>query len=146
MNKLNITKSMLNDFGLLFLRLGIGLSYFAVHGLPKISGGPERWERIGNAVSYFGIEFVPGLWGLLAAIAETGGGILIILGFVFRPALLMVIITMIVAATQHLAKGDPFSKAAYPMEMAVVLIALFIFGPGRYSLQHYFSFKKSALK
>ena len=31
------------DIGLLFLRIGIGVM-FIMHGLPKLIGGPEKWE------------------------------------------------------------------------------------------------------
>ncbi len=135
-------ENRLIDFGLLFIRVGIGLSYIFIHGWAKIAGGPERWEKIGSAVSNFGITFVPGIWGFLAAFAEFGGGILILTGFLFRPALSMLAITMFVAASQLISRGEGFMKAAYPLEMAVILIGLFIFGPGKYSLQNYFSRNK----
>lgn len=128
----------LTDIGLLFIRIGIGLSYIFIHGWAKIAGGPERWEKIGGAVSNFGITYVPDIWGFLAAAAEFGGGILLLIGLFFRPALTLLTITMFVAASQHLFRGDGFMKAAYPLEMAVILIGLFIIGPGKYSLQNYF--------
>jgi putative oxidoreductase len=134
---MNRPENNITNTGLLFLRVGIGIAFMTIHGGPKIFGGPERWRMVGNAVNYFGIDFFPGVWGLLASIAEFGGGLLILLGFFFRPALSMMIITMFVAAFQHLAKGDGIFRAAYPMEMAVVLIALFIMGPGKYSLAYY---------
>jgi putative oxidoreductase len=132
----------LADKAVLFLRIGIGLSFIFFHGGPKIFGGPERWEKVGSAVNYFGIDFFHPFWGLLAAFAEFGGGILLILGIFFRPALSLMLITMFVAAWQHLAKGDGILRAAYPIEMGIVLISLFIAGPGIYSLQEYIKRKK----
>ena len=35
------------DVGLLVLRLGIGTSMLVFHGYGKLSGGPEKWEKIG---------------------------------------------------------------------------------------------------
>jgi putative oxidoreductase len=132
----------LTDFTLLFLRTGIGLSYIFIHGWGKIFGGPERWTKVGSAVGYVGIDFLHPFWGIMAALAEFGGGLLILLGILYRPGLALVIITMFVAAIQHLAKGDGIFRAAYPMEMAVVLIAMFILGPGKYSLQYYLNKRK----
>jgi putative oxidoreductase len=136
----------LNDYGLLFLRVGIGLSYIFIHGWGKIFGGPERWARLGSAVGFLGIDFLHPMWGFFAAVAEFGGGILILLGFLYRPGLMLVILTMFVASWQHIAKGDGILRAAYPMEMAVILIAMFIFGPGKYSIQYYLESRKSESK
>lgn len=126
------------DLGLLFLRIGIGVSFIIFHGGPKLLGGPERWEKVGSAVSNFGIEFFPAFWGLMAALAEFIGGILIIPAIFYRPALSFMIVTMIVAATQLIARGEGILKAAHPIEMGVVLTALFIAGPGKYVVRDFF--------
>jgi putative oxidoreductase len=125
------------DIGLLFLRTGLGLSYIIFHGAPKLLGGTERLEKVGSALSYFGLDFFPVFWGLMAALAEFIGGILIMLGIFFRPALSLMIITMFVAAAQLLARGEGIFKAAYPIEMSIALIALFIMGPGRYAVKDF---------
>ena len=62
------------DVGLLILRLGFGLSFFWYHGYPKLAGGPETWERIGDAVANVGITFAHPAWGLAAALSEGAGG------------------------------------------------------------------------
>ena len=74
------------DLGLLVLRLSIGLSMILFHGWGKISGGPERWRRIGGAMENFGIDFLPMFWGFMAGFTEFFGSVLIILGLFFRPA------------------------------------------------------------
>jgi putative oxidoreductase len=130
------------DYTILFLRAGIGLSYIFIHGWGKIFGGPERWAKVGSALGYVGIDFFHPFWGLMASMAEFGGGLLILFGILYRPGLALIIITMFVAAFQHLAKGDGIFRAAYPMEMAVVLIAMFLLGPGKYSLEYYLSKRK----
>jgi putative oxidoreductase len=129
--------SKYSDAGLLFLRAGIGLSFVIFHGWGKIFGGPERWLKVGSSMEYLGIDFLPVFWGLMASLAEFLGGILLVLGFLFRPALVLMIITMFVAAFQHFAKGDPILRAAYPIEMGIVFIALFMLGPGKYTLNYY---------
>jgi len=130
------TSGIYTDIGLLIIRVGLGLSYIIIHGGPKIMGGPEKWADIGDAVGIFGISFAPVFWGFMAAFAEFFGGLSLMLGLLFRPALLLIIITMIVAASQTLSKGDPFSKAAYPLELMVVLMGLIIIGAGKYSLDN----------
>ncbi|OGU77552.1 MAG: hypothetical protein A2V93_12385 [Ignavibacteria bacterium RBG_16_34_14] len=130
--------SKYQDVALLFARLGIGLSYIFVHGGKKLIGGPERWESTGKAMQNLGIGFFPVFWGFMAAISESVGGLLIILGFFFRPAATLILITMFVAATKHFSDGDPLSKIAYPIEMGMIMILFFSFGAGKYSLDYKF--------
>jgi len=130
--------SKYHDAALLIARLGIGLSYIFVHGGKKLLGGPERWETTGKAIQNLGIEFLPVFWGFMAAFSETIGGLLIILGFFFRPAAALILITMFVAATKHISEGDPLSKIAYPIEMGTIMILFLFFGAGKYSLDMLF--------
>ncbi len=125
------------DLGLLILRLGFGASMMMLHGWGKISGGPERWERIGGAVAQFGLDFAPVFWGFMAAFAEFGCSALIMLGVLFRPAAVLLAITMAVAAGRHLslppdAQGAGIDGAAHALEFLVVYLAFLAAGPGRY--------------
>lgn len=122
------------DFGLLVLRLGVGLAYIFLHGWGKLMGGPERWERIGGAMSHFGIDFGHVFFGFMAALSETVGGGLIALGLFFRPACLFLFMTMVVATGSHLGRGDGWRGSAHPLKMAFVFFGFFFVGPGRYSL------------
>ena len=133
--------SKFSNFGLLLLRLTTGIAYVFVHGWPKISGGPELWGGIGKALSNFGITFLPGAWGFLAAISEFGGGILLILGLFTRPAAAFMGFTMFVAATYHLTKLDPWNRVIYPVEMLGIFLCLIFVGAGKFSLD-YLLFKK----
>ena len=133
------------DLGLLVLRLGVGGAYVLIHGWPKISGGPERWARIGGAMEVFGIEFLPAVWGFMAAFAEFFGGLCIVLGLFFRPACLLLATTMFVATTRHLATGDGWRGAAHALKMFFVFIGLFTIGPGRYSLDALWARRRSPL-
>lgn len=124
----------LQDRGLLFLRVGIG-AMFIYHGLPKLLGGPARWEKLGGAMRAFGIDFAPAFWGFMGALGEAGGGLLLMLGVAFRPALFLLISTMVVAAAHHLInRGEPLGKASHAIEAAIVFVALWMIGPGRYRL------------
>ena len=119
--------------GLLIIRLGLG-TMFMFHGYPKLLGGPEQWEMIGDSMKYFGITFFPVAWGLLAALAETFGGFLILIGLAFRPACILLTFTMAVAATMHLSNGDGLMTASHAIEVGFVFLGLAFIGPGRYSV------------
>lgn len=119
--------------GLLIIRVGLGLM-FVFHGYPKLLGGPAHWTAVGEATQYIGINFLHAGWGLLAAATETLGGVLVILGLAFRPATILLSITMMVAATMHLKSGDGFNGASHAIEAAVVFIGLTFIGPGKYSV------------
>ena len=119
--------------GLLVLRIGIGLM-FIVHGAPKLFDGPEKWEKLGMAMATLGIGFLPAFWGFMAAVSEFFGGICLILGFVFRPACILLTITMLVAAISHLSRGDGLGGASHAIELGVVFLSLILIGAGKYSL------------
>ena len=121
------------DFGLLILRVGIGVM-FILHGFPKIKAGPQTWAQIGAATHCVGIHFAPKLFGFLAALSEFGGGICLILGLFFRPACLFMAITMAVAAMMHLGKGDGLNTASHAIELGIVFFSLMIIGPGPFCL------------
>lgn len=125
-----------SDAGLLVMRVGIGSLFMIVHGYPKIAGGPGKWESVGSAVGYLGIGFGHTAWGFAAAVAETLGGLLLVLGWGHRPAALALFVTMAVAS---IWKYYPtilggWNAAAHPVAMAVVCLGLLFTGPGKYSL------------
>jgi putative oxidoreductase len=121
------------DFGLLVLRLGMGAMYL-FHGGPKLLGGPEKWEKIGSAVSFVGIKAMPAFWGFMAGFSEFFGGICLIFGLFFRPACILIAITMAVAASMHMGKGEGLGAASHAIENGIVFISLLFIGPGKYSL------------
>src|SRR5690606_4128387 len=93
--------SKFRNTGLLLIRIGLGIM-FIMHGYPKLLGGPERWEGVGSAMGNIGITFLPIMWGLLAALAETVGGVCFLLGLFFRPMAIALAFTMFIAAISHL--------------------------------------------
>jgi putative oxidoreductase len=122
------------DAGLLLLRIGFGLA-FLVHGIPKIIGGPEKWAALGGAMATLGVTAAPTLWGLMAALSETVGGLLLMLGLFFRPACLSLAVTMAVALNMHVTKGDPFPVYSHALEDGIVFLSLMLIGPGKYALK-----------
>ena len=85
----------------------------------------------------FGITVWPTAWGFMAALAEFGGGVCLMLGLFFRPALVLMLATMVVAATGHIS-GEIAGGPWHATEMATVFVALLLTGPGRYSLDAFF--------
>lgn len=121
------------NIGLLILRIGLGIM-FILHGYPKLFGGPEAWEQVGQATQALGIDLLPVALGFLAGITEFFGGIFILTGAFFRPTLGFLIFVMAVAAAIHIANGDSFSTISHPIEIGIVFISMIFTGPGAYSL------------
>jgi len=107
---------------------------FITHGYPKLVGGPDYWAGVGNAMGHIGIHFLPVVWGLLAAIVETLGGVFFIIGFFFRPTALLLAFTMCIATVHHLKSGDGLATASHAIEIGFVFLGLAFVGPGKYSV------------
>ena len=117
---------------LLVFRTAIG-GMMLTHGLPKA-------QRIftGNWNFSDPIGLGPELSLFLAAFAEAGCSILIILGLWTRLASIPLIITMAVAAFIRHAP-DPFSSKERALLYLFAFILLAFFGSGKYSLDRKFS-------
>ncbi len=122
------------DFGLLAMRLGVGGMFVFVHGAPKVMGGPDLWVKIGGAMGNLGVSFAPTFWGFMSAMAEFCGAILIVLGFMTRPAAAILCFNMIVAMTMHFAMHQGIDVASHAIEVFFVFACLLFTGPGKYSI------------
>jgi putative oxidoreductase len=118
--------------GLLVLRIVTGAA-FIMHGWGKIQN-PFHWmDGMPDAP--------PGVLQGLAALAEFGGGIALILGLLTPLAAFLIACTMVVAlAKVHLPAGDPFvslDPQKHPFEPAAGYLAQMIMfllvGPGNLS-------------
>ena len=121
------------DLGLLIARIGLG-GMMIFHGLPKLLGGPTKWEAIGGSMQNLGITFIPTFWGVMAGFAEGIGGLFILLGLLFRPAAFLIIFTMVVAAIQHFSAGDSWLVASHAIETGFAFFLLLFTGPGKLSV------------
>jgi putative oxidoreductase len=117
--------------GLLVVRLVAGLA-FVLHGWPKIQD-PVGW--MGPESTY------PGILVALAAVAEFGGGLAWILGFLTPLASFGIACTMAEAVRLHAyLKGDPFVDTAgggsyeLPLVFLSIAILLLLAGPGSASV------------
>ena len=131
MNKKNHSKR--TDAGLLLMRIGVGL-IFILHGYPKLLGGPPKWKKLGETMEIIGISSYPEAWGLLAAMAETLGGTLLILGLYTPLTCMFLTFTMVMATGYHLDKQDSFTIVSHPLTMVFVFLSMTLIGAGRYSL------------
>ena len=122
------------DIALLTLRVVIGITMLLFHGLPKLMGGAATWQKIGQSMGNLGINIFPAFWGLSAAIVESLCALFIILGLWTRPNSILLALTMLVATISHLAAGDGYSVASHAIELMAVFVALFLMGPGKFSI------------
>lgn len=121
------------DGALLFLRLALGTFYTWMHGWSQLAGGLPAWKKTGLAMKHIGITFAPGLWGFLAAIAATIAIGFLILGLFFRPACLLIFLTLLVAASITV-ESVGLARSAHTVEFAILVFSLLFIGPGRYSV------------
>jgi putative oxidoreductase len=130
---------------LLVLRAGIGLMFVFMHGLPKLMGGVTLWRGLGGAFNRLtGISFAPEFWGFAAAISEFGGGLCLIAGIFFRPACALMLFTMASAVASIIRGGYGFNGASQPFELGILLLAVFLTGPGRFTFPNFFVKTKTA--
>ena len=125
------TAGRVGSVGLLVLRLVMGAA-FVLHGWPKIQ---NPWGWMGADAH------MPAILQALAAVAEFGGGMGLIVGLLTRLASLGITSNMVVAlATVHLPHGDSFvsKPGGQSFELPAVYLAcavlLLLLGPGRFSL------------
>ena len=126
------------DIALLGLRLFIWVC-FVVHGLGKL--GLVGTGNMAGFVAWLEELGVPmaGTQARIAMLSELTGGTLLALGLFARPACVLLFLTMVVAGrlghrgAGYLITNDP-PGAEYTINLAVICVALFLTGPGSYSL------------
>ncbi len=122
------TGTRIADLGLLLFRVFVGLALAFGHGLGKLPPS----ERFIGSVGEMGFP-AASVFAWLSAVAEFGGGILLALGLFTRPAALVVVINMCVAAFIRQA-GDPFGELELALLYLAAAVLLLLTGAGRYSV------------
>jgi putative oxidoreductase len=132
------------NLGMLLLRLGVGVSGI-FHGAQKLFG---VWGGMGlkGFAGYLEKMDMPlpeaGAWA--AALAEFGGGILILLGLFTRPVAIPFAFTMAVAwvAAHNASFLASNNGSDFPFVLGLAALALIFTGPGKYSVDALISRKQ----
>lgn len=132
LNVLNRTLKNPN-LGMLIIRLSIGGMMIA-HGIPLFLGGSKSLKEAGAHMALLGIKFMPVLWGFLAALTQTLGGLLFAIGYLFRPVCIALLFTMIIATLFHLDAGHSFIVTSHALKTGTVFLGMMLIGPGRLSI------------
>lgn len=128
---------MWTNLALLFLRLVVG-ALFVGHGTQKAFGWFGGYGIAGTAGFMEQLGLKPGrLHATAAAVGETVGGLLVLLGL-WTPigAALIVAVMLVAIKSVHLAKGIWNSNGGYEYPMTLIAVALLLAanGPGTYTL------------
>lgn len=124
----------------MLLRVSVGI-IFITHGYPKLVGGVEKWDWMGQQMSLVGINFWPRFWGFLAAAAESAGGLLLIFGLFTRISSLLMLGTMIIALVFLIKSGKGYDAISHPLQLVFVFAAFLLAGGGKYSLDQWLFMK-----
>jgi putative oxidoreductase len=130
---LSMTKCCSEDLGKLLLRLSVG-GMMLFHGISKLMHGVDF------VVKQFQEHGLPGALAYTAYLGEVVAPLLILVGFLTRPAALLVAITMTVAISL-VHRGDVFKlgpAGGWALELQALYLlgalALCFLGAGKYSL------------
>ena len=96
-------------------------------------------------MSLIGVDFGHTFMGFMAAISESGGGLLLAMGLLTRPACFFLLNVMIVATTMHVRSGHPFVKYSHALEAGILFFSLLLIGPGKISLDQILFRKRGAV-
>ncbi|MBY0316023.1 MAG: DoxX family protein [Bdellovibrionales bacterium] len=128
----------LTNFASLIIRVFIGIC-FVIHGMGKLGlVGPGNMAGFEAWLKSLNIPF-PAQQARAAMLSEIIGGALITLGFLTRLGILMCFFVMVIAALighkggGYLITNNPPGNE-YTVNLAAILLALFLLGPGYYSL------------
>ncbi|MCH9024623.1 MAG: DoxX family protein [candidate division Zixibacteria bacterium] len=121
-------KDNLPDFGLLFLRMSVGLFIVFGHGWDKLMNFGTMSTQFPDPI---GMGSTVSL--ALVVFAEVFCGLAFALGLVTRFSALPLIIFMLVGAAVFHA-DDPWQKKEFALLYLIPFVTVFLSGPGKYSL------------
>ncbi|MFA9476927.1 DoxX family protein [Phycisphaerales bacterium AB-hyl4] len=122
------------DAVLTAVRIGTGLSIALGHGWGKVKD-PSGIIGVSESLGFP----LPTLAGWMAALSEFGGGILLAVGLLTRPAAFLILVTMSVAIYAHAFRwGDPFVQG-WELAFLFWMLALqyVVFGAGRFGVDRW---------
>lgn len=116
------------DAGLAVLRVVAFLLLIVLHGIGKVPPSEGFVGMVG------GLGFpAPGLFAWLAALAETVGAGLLVIGLLSRPAA-MVLVGHFLFVILLAHAGDPLGDRELPIFFGATALLFLLAGPGRYSV------------
>lgn len=115
------------DAGLLVLRVFAGLSLALAHGIRKLPPS----ERFAAGVVEMGFP-LPELFAWAAGLSEFGGGLLLALGLLTRPASFFILVTMLVAGL--IRESGPYADRELALLFGAVAVLFLLAGSGRFGL------------
>ena len=132
------TNPLFVDVALLVGRVAIGVC-FMIHAFGKLGlVGTGNMSGYIEWLESMGIPFAP-VQAYMAMLTELLGGFALAVGFMTRPACLLLGFTMIVAArlghkgAGYLITNEP-EGAEYTINLAAICAVLFLIGPGTFSV------------
>ena len=136
-NLLLNNKPLFPEISYLMLRFFTGVMMCYYHGWSKLMADSSRWERLGNALTYWiGLDSLKVTFGFLAAFSESIGSLLIAIGLFTRPATFLLGITMTVASSKKISEAG-IDGAELPLLFLILCLVIILKGPGKLSLDRF---------
>lgn len=127
----------MEDIALLILRLVLG-GIFVAHGAQKLFGSFGGYGLKGTAGFFEQIGLKPGrTMALLAGLAEFGGGLLVLVGFLTPLGAFALIAVQAVAIARVRVPNGFFNESGgyeFNLVLVAVAVALILIGSGAYGL------------
>ena len=122
-----------NNFGLLFMRLGLAAALL-VHSLPKLIGGAHSWNNVGTMLAFINVGVPPTFLGLMILLLEGLGSVSLFSGYFFRIACLVLFLLFGLYFFNYFSTGYN-TLMLWSSGIATVFLGLIFLGPGRYALR-----------
>ena len=90
----------------------------------------ETWQGDGRARR----QFLSGILGIFFGHGGNLGGVLLIIGFCFRPVAILMTLNFIVATIFLYKTSHQFIEWSRPAEMLILFFSLIFIGAGKYSV------------
>ena len=136
-NLLLNNKPLFPETSYLMLRFFTGVMMCYYHGWSKLMADSSRWERLGNALTYWiGLDSLKITFGFLAAFSESIGALLIAIGLLTRPSAFLLGITMMVASSKKISEVG-IDGSELPLLFLILCLVILLKGPGKFSIDRF---------
>jgi len=126
----------ITDIGLLLIRIGTGLLFFA-RGILSILGGSERWSQLGSRMAYLDVHSAFAFWGFLTAFLMACGGVFLLVGLRLRPVTVVLGCLCFLSLATQAGQEVGIIHIAYSLPALFILAGLFCTGAGPLSVDTY---------